>query len=1402
MRRVYLNYSVIFSAMFSAVFYLTAAGVGQTQTVTPSLTSSSTSTLATSVTPTTYNCFLDRNGDGSYTDAGEIGICTQVTGTVSGELCPLDVTDCVISMPTPTTCPSNATYDASVNKCVMPPVCSVGTFDKTTNMCVSKFLGTCPSGASIDPSTGDCVATPSCSSGSYNVALQKCVSTSVPVCPPGTALNGTTNRCEAVPACPPGGAYSSTNEMCLYSPNSNLPPVCPSGSVLDPSTGECKTASYYGGICPDNAGVSVMRSVPTCELATSTCPSGASYNSNTGMCDYPNQTPICPSGTSLDFDLCDTNVSYDTYGDETCPSGLSVQYISPYSSSVNAGMDMCVAPNPPYPGCPSGWTSQTVYGSGGWFGWQTVTGVTCVRAPDYPLCPNGMTYSAEYRACTVTVTCPPGSQLNPNATSAQDACIAYTYTKACPAGFTVDAVSGMCDAVPACPAGSSLDSNTNLCAAAPTCSAGSYDVLSKGCVDTSTPPACPANTTFNPATGLCDAFPTCTHGEFDPSQGVCIYTVLPACPFGGSFNLTRQRCEAIPSCSSGDVNPSSSMCAFTGPALYPANCLTGTALNTVTHVCDTAPQCATGTYDPTQITCEITQVNYVPPTCPSGMTFDASLNECTTAPLPVGYSFYATADNEFTLYLDGNAILSGTAWWVTYSTTMSLAAGSHTVQINASDDGIGALGILFALHENADGTWPVVSDSSWNTVTQNYGNVGVGPWGFPSGWPKAASQWIWGVGWPSTSVTKSFNVPGTCASGQTYDAAQNLCTSAPICGPGTYDPTTKQCKVLTTATGTPSCIAGTTLNSSSGRCETAPTCTKGTFDPKYDACASYDRTCPLGSQYPCLNNNGIYQCSALACEDSSTLTQTDNDNQPTGYQSNNGSIDPTTGQCNGQLVIFPGKPSYCKPPGFRTLGTNCCSAAHGGKFSRYEDLNQVIDQALAKYKVFTNTTITNDGKNIAIDTSYMGNTSAAPDHQSYTVTAGTPTTWEEVIVDSGNDPTLQPDAIIDYSSVTDSGGMTTISTTVSPGYGWVTVYDAQNNLVSNTKFKEKATDLEQKFGFDSTTGNNVNDVAVTQYNYTQASTGAYDPATKTTTFGPTENVIYSIDTSNATCSIKNPSFEGYSQCQLQCTTGLSNGNLIIRVVYRYLPTGDIISNPATVTKSVSGTSAQIDTDPTGCEDWISYGYRTYGANGVKEPFVTASTAYNTDGTFNNNTILAAESMGDLHTWPSLWSVLIAYASYITSPCRPHEQATDLARDAGKCHYLGRFCISHWGHYCVQDKESYCCFGSKLARIIQEQGRPQLSAFGPDGGWGQPESPDCIGLTPDQFSMLDFSKMDLSEFYADIVPPNAAQIQQNISNGINNFYSNTINGGRSGSGSVISVPTGSSPTSLVSSPTGT
>ena len=64
--------------------------------------------------------------------------------------------------------------------------------------------------------------------------------------------------------------------------------------------------------------------------------------------------------------------------------------------------------------------------------------------------------------------------------------------------------------------------------------------------------------------------------------------------------------------------------------------------------------------------------------------------------------------------------------------------------------------------------------------------------------------------------------------------------------------------------------------------------------------------------------------------------------------------------------------------------------------------------------------------------------------------------------------------------------------------------------------------------------------------------------------------------------------------------------------------------------------------------------------------------------------------------------------------------------------------------CLKKKRSYCCHGSRLSRILTEQGRTQLGR-----DYGGAKSPDCSGFTVDEFASLDIGAMDLSEFYEDL-----------------------------------------------------
>ncbi|ALK35167.1 conjugal transfer protein TraN [Burkholderia plantarii] len=86
-------------------------------------------------------------------------------------------------------------------------------------------------------------------------------------------------------------------------------------------------------------------------------------------------------------------------------------------------------------------------------------------------------------------------------------------------------------------------------------------------------------------------------------------------------------------------------------------------------------------------------------------------------------------------------------------------------------------------------------------------------------------------------------------------------------------------------------------------------------------------------------------------------------------------------------------------------------------------------------------------------------------------------------------------------------------------------------------------------------------------------------------------------------------------------------------------------------------------------------------------------------------------------------------------CTQDEQVLSLKRGQDLCVQYAQGCSSKVLGVCVEEKKSYCCFNSLIAKIVNQQGKAQLGL--PFAG--------CSGLTADQLQQLDFSKIDFTEF---------------------------------------------------------
>lgn len=94
------------------------------------------------------------------------------------------------------------------------------------------------------------------------------------------------------------------------------------------------------------------------------------------------------------------------------------------------------------------------------------------------------------------------------------------------------------------------------------------------------------------------------------------------------------------------------------------------------------------------------------------------------------------------------------------------------------------------------------------------------------------------------------------------------------------------------------------------------------------------------------------------------------------------------------------------------------------------------------------------------------------------------------------------------------------------------------------------------------------------------------------------------------------------------------------------------------------------------------------------------------------------------------------------------------------HLVGTYCAKTLPlvNTCIKYKQSYCTYGSMLARLFQEGARPQLNMT-----WGTPEDPSCSGVTPEQLKHVDFSLIDFQEYidHLQVTSINNDELQQKV-----------------------------------------
>lgn len=112
-----------------------------------------------------------------------------------------------------------------------------------------------------------------------------------------------------------------------------------------------------------------------------------------------------------------------------------------------------------------------------------------------------------------------------------------------------------------------------------------------------------------------------------------------------------------------------------------------------------------------------------------------------------------------------------------------------------------------------------------------------------------------------------------------------------------------------------------------------------------------------------------------------------------------------------------------------------------------------------------------------------------------------------------------------------------------------------------------------------------------------------------------------------------------------------------------------------------------------------------------------------------------------------------------------------ARDNSVAIKVGRYCSGSNPLPCLEHSQVYCVFSSKLAKIIQEQGRGKQLRL----GFGKAKHPNCEGITVQQLQQIDLSVINFDDFINDVSnnykSPDLDEIRASIQKNIDQMRGN-------------------------------
>lgn len=1166
-----------------------------------------------------------------------------------------------------------------------------------------------------------------------------CTATYTPVeCPDGGTLNTSTDRCELAGgvSCPSGYAYNTTSAVCTQSP------TCPGSGTLDKSKDVC----YRSIQCPSgyryHSGYSVCVKNPTCPwggsysgtfdrctaLPTFTCPSGYTYNYSTGRCVGGYACPATGSATGVDYGLVNsTNKGYICvdYATKHCPSGYNL---------VDYWCEDCDDEGDP----------------------------RCTRDKKDD-CRDGGVYNPATGKCekTITTTIPEGYVLDSGTG-------AYLGAPVCPGGTSYNKTTNVCEGTLSsyeCPAGYTAKADFTGCEAVKCPEASTFVYSSSGsyCKSSATI-NCPSGFTFSG--GYCTKDPSCeANAVFNSGSNKCVYDALYGCPIGYSYNKTTGRCERDPVCPDGSVyDKTIDRCLSLTPAS--ASCPLGSYSCSTAGSCTKTYPCDTG-FQSMEICAQNCDGN-----CESYCNSDAlsafgDIFWVGTAEQWFGITgvegswdslvFYGKDEN-FSNIEVGRVVMNGC--FFTGKAEYFTKYGDNCSSTSWGLSGIQASGNTLTFYGGECGVnaGSIIIEGCYINAAQSIGDfdltriIGSGAsltlYGGSSGNQLLTTIGLCQYGWKCPTCAKTAACAYACPDVDYLLTNDHRCVKFAECPEnGALSTQLDKCEAVAliecpsgyAAVGSecrkdPTCPAGSSFNGTINKCVsiTGITCQVDglVYDQKLGYCTA-SAVCPTGGTS---DGNNLNTCTAgffiAECPAGSTYDNTTGKCKasPTGHGVLDGTLD--------KYVFYPTGSSSCEP-GWTYINGKC-----------QKDPVCMGDGAWTLLKTGQWTS------------AYRCEASAGSyscSQSGYTYSSYT------------------------YSSWTYWGCTKPISCTSNED-----VVNAR--CVSQTAVK---VTCPNKYAYDQTVlyfwGCATEAVCETgtldkNINYCKLDGASLCPSG------------YTLKTTTSRCEAPPPCTApgAYSSTMDICT---AQANYDCPMGYTYL-SGVCYRLPdcpnGTYNKSTKSCYEGFNTCTLG--DYPCYTYKgerlcsPYACVDQANPTVTNTlqsdlTSPEDDGTLDekgncegqfyvlSGTAGECRTSGTQTLFKNCCNTSNAMNPMFCDVSKEGAVAQKVAQNM--CHYVGTYCSEEWALIgCVQSKKVYCCFNSKLARIINEQGRNQLKSFQPDV-WGTPENPVCRGFTPEEFQMLDFSKIDLSEFFEDIKSniPLSEDVKQGAEQNIYDYYQN-------------------------------